>query len=75
MSYLEVTKPPLKVVYIDKQGAITPEMISSAIHDGRMFPYKEYKFNEGTTIGVTTSSIQSDTEVDSDSGSVTIQRN
>jgi len=58
-SWVSVTKPPIQIVYMNKDETITPEVVFGLVKQVEAHPYKNYKFNENIGITVDATSHQS----------------
>lgn len=50
--WVSVEKPPMRVIVLDNEEDITPETIEMIIRYVGKQPYRDYRFNETTQIGV-----------------------
>jgi len=70
--WVSVTKPPIRVIYINRHGAVPASMVHGIIKQVEAFPYHDYHFNESTGVLLESTSHQSSST--SNSSSVDISR-
>jgi hypothetical protein len=51
-SWVSIEKPPIKIVYVDRDRTITPETVRQLVGQARLFPYEDYQFNTAANIGI-----------------------
>jgi hypothetical protein len=54
-AWLSVEKAPMRVIIVDNEKDINPETVHMIVDHLMSVDYKDYKFNDKTNIGVTTS--------------------
>ena len=50
--WVSVEKAPMRVIVVDNEHDITPEVIHRLVDQVKSVPYHDYKFNDGVSIGV-----------------------
>jgi len=74
VAWLSVEKPPIKVIYIDKQGQLDPAITSKVFEVVWTTPFRDVSINENTNISMKAESYQSDIESDTDTNSLSVTR-
>ena len=74
VAWISVEKPPIKVIYIDKQGELDPVITDRVFSIVGHTPYRNLKLNETTSVSLEANSHQSDVESDTDSTSISTTR-
>jgi len=64
-SWVSVTKPPIQIVYMNRDEVITPDVVYEMMDRAARFPYKDYQFNSVTGVSVDATSHQSSSTVNS----------
>ena len=72
VEWLSVTKPPFKAVYV-AQDHLDFIIVSKLLQHSGMHSYKDYKFNDNTSIIIDMNSHKSDTMTDSDTMSRSLE--
>ena len=55
--WLSITKPPVQVIYIS-QTKITPVQIRNLLAQTNLVPYRDYKFNDTTSVSMSAATDQ-----------------
>ena len=72
-AWFSVEKPPMKIVYLDAENGLKPEIMTFMVKVAAEQPYHDNTLTSNTDISATFSGTQSDTESNSDTRSVTLQ--
>ena len=57
-SWFSVEKPPIKIVYINRDDVVSPEVAYRLTRMASQVPYKDYKFNENANVSLTATGVQ-----------------
>ena len=74
LAWISVEKSPIKVIYIDKQGQLDPLITSKVFHIVGQTRFQDVPINSDTSVTIMAESHQSDTESNSDTTSLSINR-
>ncbi len=74
-SWISVEKPPIRIIYVNKAGAISDATVTNLVRQATGVRYKDYSFNENVGVSINANASRSIVDTETDSTSVSVSTN